>query len=111
MTRLARHRAVPALLTLACLPAAAFVAGCGQATVSSDDVTEQVQAQFDKIAQEAGQETFPKVTCPDDLKAEAGETTRCTAKGEDGTLGITVTVKSVKDGTAQLNFKGDDKLT
>jgi hypothetical protein len=87
------------------------LAACGSsATLSKDDVAKKVQAEFDKIAQSRGQESFPKVTCPDDLKAEAGATTRCSATGPDGTLGITVTVKSAKDGNAELAFKADEDV-
>lgn len=80
---------------------------CGTSTVSSDEISTQAQSQFDQIAQKAGQKKFPKITCPDDLEAKKGEKTRCTAKGNDGTLGITVTIASIKDDKAQLNFKGD----
>ena len=45
------------------------------------------------------------------LEGEAGNKTRCTATGPDGTLGITVTVRSADGDNAQLNFKGDDKVT
>jgi hypothetical protein len=98
-------------LCVAVLAAASLsLAACGDKTVSSDEVAKQAQSQFDKIAQNAGQKTFPKITCPDDLDAKKGAKTRCSAKGNDGTLGITVTVASVKDDKAQLNFKGDSKL-
>ncbi len=88
------------------------LAGCSsEKTVSKDEVEKQAQQFFDGVAQKQGQPSFPKITCPDDLKAKAGERTRCSAKGTDGTLGITVTVKKVDGDKAILNFKGDDALT
>ncbi len=87
-----------------------FLAACGTAKVSSDEVAKQAQTQFDQIAQKAGQKKFPTIKCPDDLEAKKGAKTRCTAKGNDGTLGITVTVASVKGDKARLNFQGDSAL-
>lgn len=88
------------------------VAACGGPdTISKDDVAKKVQPEFDKIAQQQGQESFPEITCENDLKAEEGESTRCSATGPDGTLGITVTVSSVEDGNAKLSFKADSELT
>lgn len=92
------------------LTASLALAACGTNTVSKDEVAKQAQTQFNQIAQKAGQKTFPKIKCPDDLDAKKGAKTRCSAKGTDGTLGITVTVTSVKSNKAQLNFKGDSAL-
>ena len=100
-----------AALTLTLLLAAALFAGCGSDnTLSKDEVAKEAQAQFDKIAKDRGQSSFPKITCPSDLKAKKGATTRCKAVGTDGTLGITVTVDSVDGGKAKLHFQADNKL-
>jgi hypothetical protein len=94
--------------------AAVLAAGCssstGDPTVDKAEVAKQAQLQFDRIARQRGAKNFPRIKCPDDLKAKAGAKTRCSAKGTDGTLGITVTVTSVKDKKAQLHFKGDAAL-
>ncbi len=91
--------------------AVAFVlAACGESTVDKGDVEDQAQQFFDSVAKQQGQAKFPDIKCPDELKAEKGATTRCEAKGTDGTLGITVKVESVDDDTARLSFKADDKL-
>jgi hypothetical protein len=89
------------------------LAACGSSssTIKKNDVAKKVQAEFDKIAQARGQKNFPKITCPKDLDAKKGATTRCSATAPDGTLGITVTVNGTKDGNAQLGFKADDQLT
>jgi hypothetical protein len=56
----------------------------------------------EKLAATTGQPK-PDVTCPNDLAAKVGTTTRCTlTAGDDSTLGVTVKVTSV-DGD-QINF-------
>ncbi|MGI8579853.1 MAG: DUF4333 domain-containing protein [Solirubrobacteraceae bacterium] len=91
---------------------AMLTAGCSSTkTISKDEVAKQTQAKFDEIAQSKGQAKFPKIVCPSDLTAKAGQTTRCSATGRDGTLGITVTVRSVTGSKARLNFKGDARVT
>ena len=97
------------LLAIPVALAIAF-AGCGTKTVSKEEVEKQVQAYFDNLAKQNGQAKFPDIKCPDDLEAKKGKSERCSAKGTDGTLGITVTVTDVKDDKASLSFKADDKL-
>jgi hypothetical protein len=89
------------------------LAACGSSsnTIKKDEVAKRVQGEFDKIAQARGRKNFPKITCPDDLEAKKGASTRCSATGPDGTLGITVTVTELKDGNAHLGFKGDNHIT
>jgi hypothetical protein len=85
-------------------------AGCGTKTVSKSDIQKQAQTYFDSVAQQNGQAKFPAIKCPDDLEAKKGKTVRCSAKGTDGTLGITVTVTDVSSNKASLSFKADNKL-
>jgi hypothetical protein len=85
-------------------------AGCGTKTVSKDEVEKQVQSYFDNLAKQNGQAKFPDIKCPHDLEAKKGKSERCSAKGTDGTLGITVTVTDVSGDKASLSFKADDKL-
>jgi len=51
------------------------------------------------------------VSCPDDLEAEVGATTRCTLSvGDDGDeYGVTVTVTSVKGDTANFDVEVDEE--
>ena len=49
----------------------------------------------------------PEVRCPDDLQAEVGAETRCTASVDGQTYGATVTVTSVDDDGAQLDVRVD----
>jgi Domain of unknown function (DUF4333) len=103
-----------ALVIAAACAAAVLAGGCSASTgdpkVDKAEVAKQAQLQFNRIARQRGASKFPKITCPKDLKAKKGAETRCSAKGTDGTLGITVTVTSVKDKKAHLHFKGDSAL-
>lgn len=102
------------LTCIAALGAVFAASACGGESteqIPRTEVQSKAQAFFDGVAQRNGAQSFPKINCPDDLEATKGETTRCSAKGTDGTLGITVTVTEVKDDGATLSFKGDDKLT
>ena len=82
------------------------LAGCGSATVTASTVA---RAAEDALEQQVG--TRPDVSCPHDVPAEVGATTRCTltAQGLDGTYGITVTVRSVQNGKAHVDVKVDDQ--
>ena len=84
------------------------LAACGEETVEQADIETEVQSALSKsVGQEA-----PKATCPDELKAEEGATTRCYMDfPEKKRLGITVTVKSVDGDTAKFDVQADDKLT
>lgn len=82
------------------------VAGCGGATVAASTVAKAAE---DALEQQVG--TRPDVSCPHDVSAQVGATTRCTltAQGLDGTYGITVTVRSVQNGKAHVDVKVDDQ--
>jgi Domain of unknown function (DUF4333) len=87
-------------------------AGCSSShTIAKQEVAKQAQVQFDALARRNGKSRFPKIACPNDLDAKVGGSTRCSASSLAGTLGITVTVKSISGSTAHLIFKGDNHLT
>ena len=100
-------------LYLLVLVAAAGFTGCSTSshTIAKAEVAKQAQVQFDALARRKGSAHFPKITCPNDLDAKVGATTRCSATSSAGTLGITVTVRGVSGNTAHLSFKGDNHLT
>ena len=102
-------------LALCSLAAGAALAlpACGSGTeqIHKGEIQSKTQAYFDGLARKNGQASFPKIVCPNDLEAKKGKSTRCSAKGTDGTLGITVTVTEVRDDGVTLSFKGDSKLT
>ena len=95
----------PALLALILLLAAGL-AGCDSTKVAAATVAKAAE---DALQQQVG--TRPDVSCPHDLPAKVGATTRCTltAEGLDGTYGITVTVRSVENGKAHFDVKVDDQ--
>jgi len=65
----------------------------------------------DKLASTTGRPK-PHITCPEDLAGEIGTTTRCELTADDGsTLGVSVTVTSVKDGQINFDYKADDKAS
>lgn len=95
----------PALLALVPVLAAGLAA-CGTTRVAAATVAKAAE---DALEQQVG--TRPDVSCPHDLAAKVGATTRCTltAEGLDGTYGITVTVRSVENGKAHFDVKVDDQ--
>lgn len=73
--------------------------------LSADKLAATVAA---KLAATTGQPK-PHITCPQGLTGKVGSTTRCTLTANDGsTLGVTVTVSSVKGGQINFDIKADD---
>jgi len=93
------------LVPLAGVPAVLLaLAGCGTGTVAKADVATAAE---DLLEKQVGQR--PDVTCPDDLEAKVGATTRCTVtlEGFEGTYGVTVTVTHVDDDRARFDVQVD----
>ncbi|WP_411081205.1 DUF4333 domain-containing protein [Streptomyces sp. cmx-18-6] len=102
-----------AVWSLSAVAAALLIVGCsGSVTVgnsepklSSDKLATTVAQ---KLADTTGQPT-PDVACPEDLVGKTGTTTRCTLTANDGsTLGVTVTVTSVRRGEINFDIKADE---
>lgn len=94
------------LTRLALLPLLGLViAGCGTPMLPAGTVSKAAE---DALEQQVGQR--PTVSCPKDLEAKVGATTRCslTADGLDGTYGVTVTVRSVDGDKAHFDVQVDD---
>ena len=105
-------KALAALTTLALALAGCSASAGTSRSVDKETIAKQAQTQFDKIARQKGQKTFPPIKCPDDLDdPKVGDTTRCEATASDGTLGITVKVTGVTDDGVKLSFQGDDHVT
>ncbi|MGZ4658676.1 MAG: DUF4333 domain-containing protein, partial [Blastococcus sp.] len=53
----------------------------------------------------------PTISCPDDVKAEVGATTRCTltAGGDTTKYGVSIKVTSVKGSDAKFDIKVDQQ--
>ena len=90
------------------LPALSFVLGActTTATLSADQVAKSAE---DALEKQVG--SRPDITCPKDVEAKVGNETRCTltAKGLDGTYGVTVRIKSVEGTTANFDVLVDSK--
>ena len=90
---------------LALLPVIAVTtAGCGPSVVPAREVATAAEQALEK---QVG--TRPNISCPHDLEAKVGATTRCTltADGLDGTYGVTVRVRSVQGGKANFDVTVD----
>ncbi|GAQ58425.1 DUF4333 domain-containing protein [Streptomyces acidiscabies] len=97
--------AATALLLTAC---SASVEVGNKSKMSSGKLADVVAK---RLAETTGQPK-PHITCPEDLKAKVGTTTRCTLTASDGsTLGVSVKVTSVDGDRINFDIKADDKAT
>ncbi|HEV7186737.1 MAG TPA: DUF4333 domain-containing protein [Blastococcus sp.] len=80
------------------------LAACGAGTLSAGTVARGAE---DALQKKVG--TRPDITCPKDLDATVGASTRCTLTvGKDpARYGLTVVVTSVKDGNATFDVQVD----
>jgi len=74
--------------------AAPLLVGCAASSVAESDVEDTTK---EKLSAE-------KVDCPDDLKAEEGETMECTATLDGKELKIKLTVTSADDDGAEWSI-------
>ena len=91
---------------LALLPVLVALGGCGgPGEVPAGEVATRAE---DVLETEVG--TRPEITCLADLPAEEGAELRCTlTAGDDpAEYGVTVTVTSVEDDTAEFDVVVDD---
>ncbi len=89
-------------------PALALAACGGPGHIEKDKLARQVQVELGKsVGQKA-----PRATCPHDLEAKVGATTRCHMDFPGGKrLAITVRVTSVKGDKAHYSIVAHKKLT
>lgn len=99
------------------LASAALLAGCGSDGDRPDPGSTQTVMPADVTAQ-AERLIGPKMPegstldCPETLAAKVDGTTRCTWSVPDGSsIGMTVTVTEIVDGSASLHFENDDEVT
>ena len=81
--------------------AAPLLVACGASSVSESDVEDKTKAQLTETVGEG----VEKVDCPEDLKAEKGETMECTATVGDQDLKIKLEVTKVEDNTAEWEIE------
>jgi hypothetical protein len=78
-------------------------AGCGS-SVSKEDLQSQVSQQLTAQVGQAPE----SVTCPDDLDAEVGRSTRCQLLTTEGTTyGVGVTVTKVENSNVSFDIQVD----
>ncbi len=97
------------LRLLATVPALALVlSACGAGSLSPRDVATAAEK---ALEEQLGVRT--RVQCPGELSAEPGAILRCalTADGDLAEYGVTVTVTSERDGTAEFDVQVDDRPT
>ncbi|MCW2632734.1 MAG: hypothetical protein JWR88_1696 [Pseudonocardia sp.] len=83
------------------------IAGCGTATVSKDQVAQQIS---DQLTKQVGQKP-DSVSCPDDLPATVGATVRCTLKVATDSLGVTAKVTAVDGSNVKFDIQVDQTVT
>lgn len=81
----------------------------GEETISASELEKQSSA---SLTQETGQEPA-SISCPEDLKAEVGETEVCSLEDQQGgTYDMTITITSVDDeGNAEFDIQVGDLKT
>jgi hypothetical protein len=98
---------VPALRRLAAVPAlVAVLTACGAGDLAADDVATKAE---DALEEQVG--VRPEISCPEDLPADVGASTRCTfTAGDDPTeYGVQVTVTSVDDDAVRFDVEVEDR--
>jgi hypothetical protein len=100
-----RTRHLLVVLGVAAATASCSFSASTGGSVSGDKIASVVSSQ---LAKEVGQKP-DSVTCPNDLKAEKGATTRCALTANGKKYGVTVTATSVSNGHVHFGIKVDNK--
>jgi hypothetical protein len=100
MSRPRRPAVVPVLF--------AVLTACGAGHLPAEDVATEAE---DALEKQVG--VRPDISCPEDLAADVGASTRCTfTAGDDPTeYGVQVTVTSVDDEAVRFDVELDDRPT
>lgn len=85
------------------------LSACSVSTSSSIDADALSDQVSDTVAEQVGQSP-DDVSCPDDLEAKVDATTTCVLTVGEDTIDATVTVTSVKDGTASFDVQVADQV-
>lgn len=83
------------------LLSAVVLSSCGASTVAQSDVEDEIVAKF----VDADGKHPDSASCPDDLKADKGETMTCTATLGDTTVDVDVTVTKVDGDTVLFDIE------
>ncbi|MCV7162404.1 DUF4333 domain-containing protein [Mycolicibacterium brisbanense] len=86
-----------------------LLTGCSsdsQPTVSKSELQSMAKDRLEAAAKKKAK----SVTCDDGIAGKVGNTQHCVLTAGNGTkYGVTATVKAVKDGKVNIDFKVDDK--
>ncbi|MFJ4003288.1 DUF4333 domain-containing protein [Streptomyces sp. NPDC090023] len=112
------YRVPKAALTLSAIAVSALLTGCS-ASVHAEKTSDEPKISSGKLADTVAErlaaqtgQPKPDVSCPEDLVGKVGTKTRCVLTASDkSTVGITVTVTSVKDSQISFGIKADDKAS
>ncbi|MGW4289203.1 DUF4333 domain-containing protein [Streptomyces sp. NPDC004673] len=112
------YRVSKAALTLSAVAVGALLTGCS-ASVHAGKTSEEPKISSGKLADTVAErlaaqtgQPKPDVSCPEDLVGKVGTKTRCVLTASDkSTVGVTVTVTSVKDSQIGFGIKADDKVS
>ena len=94
------------------LLAIVFLSACGgSVSLGEDQVSSgDIEAEATKVLTAEAGEAPKSIECPDDLDAEKGESETCVLTDKQGnTYDMTATIVSMKDDTANFNFKVGNK--
>lgn len=97
------------LLIAGVAAAGVLLTGCSggsQPTVSKTELQSMAKDRLEAAAKKKAK----SVTCDDGIVGKVGNTQHCVLTAGNGTkYGVTATVKAVKDGKVNIDFKVDDK--
>ncbi|MEU0587342.1 DUF4333 domain-containing protein [Streptomyces sp. NPDC006132] len=109
-----KARSSAATWSLSAVAACTLLAGCSVSVDAGKSATPQMSADklativAEKLAATTGKPK-PDITCPENLAAKVGTTTRCKLTAKDGsTLGVTVKVTSVEGEQINFDIKADE---
>lgn len=95
-------RRPPSLVPVA-LSGLLLTAACGTPALSGSALAKEVSSQ---LTAKVGQKP-DRVSCPEDLKAEVGATTRCTLTASGQTYGVIVRATSVQGSNVKFSIQVD----
>lgn len=102
-----RLSAAAAITATSMLLVGCSVSGHAEKAVPAMSADKLADSVAEQLAATTGQ-AKPHVTCPEDLAAAVGTTTRCKLTAGDGsTLGVSVKVTSVKGSQIHFDIKAD----
>ncbi|SDN12073.1 protein of unknown function [Streptomyces sp. cf386] len=98
---------------LSAVAVSALLAGCSASVnVEKPELKMSAEKLADLVAEKLAatmNQPKPNVTCPDDVSAKVGTTTRCKLTADDGSsLGVTVTVTSVEGTKMNFDIQADE---